>query len=98
MINYNDGEWHRHCGSVMPDGVHPESIVMVRMLDPGSAWNYGSDYARKWKWGDYGSDTIIAFRVVKEHKEPREFWIYEDIVYTTRPRIPGYIHVREVME
>lgn len=101
MINYNDGEWHRHTGCMIPEGLHYQSIVEIRTLNPHSEFHGASGIARGWSWLDWGGDTIIAFRVIKPYQEPREFWIDElDMTATQTPchASGSYIHVREVIE
>ena len=74
-VNYNDGEWHPAPRGKWP--VHPKSVVqwVLRSEMPGS------QHYRPWTpaTGEaevvMGEDSIIAFRVVKEHKEPREYWV-----------------------
>ena len=56
--------------------------------------------ARNFAWGANAS-KIIAFRVVKEYREPREWWIHpmRRIVADYDPgKDHGWIHVREVVE
>jgi hypothetical protein len=83
MTNYNDGKWHKWEAGSCP--VHPESIVSVLF-----AWNkdeiVSGEKARAWYWGDA---TLVAFRVVKEYKEPREWWVN---VY---PTSSGILHDTE---
>lgn len=97
MIDYNDGKWHGWNGGEMP--VHGDSIVEVSLLDQGTM--HGED-AIQWNWSTTPTSHIIAFRVTKEHKEPREFWVcpatdctFDDV---SDKFVSGYIHVREVIE
>lgn len=99
MTNYNDGKWHGWNGEVCP--VHPKSELEAVFLSPFFS---GADYrellASSLNWND--SDTpVVAFRVVKEYKEPREFWIFEnghgDLCVSEKWRQSG-IYVREVLE
>ena len=103
MKNYNDGNWHAHNGSCCP--VHPKSLI--------EAWYPTSnDTAELTLFRNVAADKTwvdrdFMFRVIKEHKEPREFWIEispggsicaihdtdrKDFSTTTA------IHVREVIE
>ena len=95
MTNYNDGKWHGWNGGECP--VHPESKVQV-MVFPVNC-NYGDmvDRAIDWSWDDRDA-PIIAFRVIKEHKEPREFWVDPERCIATEIYHSGFIHVREVLE
>lgn len=70
-VNYNDGKWQGWNGGDCP--LHPETVVEV-VLDNGSLVK--GEFASRWFW-DIDSTRIIAFRVIKEHKEPREFWIVD---------------------
>ena len=70
MTNYNDGKWHGWNGGECP--VHPESVVEVVTRSYGPQ-KETSDYFGWWH-GDH-INPILAFRVVKEHKEPREAYL-----------------------
>lgn len=90
----NDGKWHGWNGGECP--VHPESVVQV-MTYGGSS---GEATARDWDW-KCNLAPIIAFRVIKEYKGPREFWVFVNGHGDTR--VSGTwredaIHVREVIE
>lgn len=107
MTNYNDGKWHGWNGGDCP--VHPNTTVEF-VTDEG---RYGETRAGARFWTETLSDDAIrAFRVVKEHREPREFWIneYPGVVGSqahdskeTADAVAGEsrircIHVREVLE
>lgn len=69
--NYNDGKWHGWNGGECP--VHPETVVeyvyiseTVPILD--------DDAAKHIRWDKKYPHPVIAFRVIKEHLEPREWW------------------------
>lgn len=94
-VNYNDGKWHGWNGGECP--LHPETVVEVVSIhgsDGGCAKNMEP-------WGnERGASPVVAFRVIKEHREPRDFWIeVESGVATTRPDHSSffYTHVREVI-
>ena len=75
MTNYNDGKWHGWNGGECP--VHPESEVEGVYLDEDGKPDFRSpvrDDAAIFDWAWEYAFRLIAFRVVKEHKEPREFW------------------------
>lgn len=101
MTNYNDGKWHGWNGGECP--VHPETVVeVVYLYDDGGCNSVG--VSKKWYWGTEAM-PIIAFRVIKEHKEPREFWLCDRNAYKTRDMAKRFaygaseiIHVKEVME
>lgn len=107
MTNYNDGLWHGWNGGECP--VHPETVVDEIALRTGIS---SGRKARSIAWfmtEENCPNPIIAFRVIKEHKEPREFWIVNSYTYTTLKSAVTYaktfgfeqdeiIHVREVLE
>ena len=91
MTDYNDGKWHGWNGGECP--VHPESLVDVLHSANGILDE------RKAGITAWDSEYLIAFRVTKPYKEPREFWILEEgYVCTQKPKSTGWIHVREVIE
>ena len=110
MTNYNDGKWHGWNGGECP--VHPDTVVVVQLACDTRIDVEESGYADRaetLRWAHFGaSSDIIAFRVVKEHKEPREFWIvggangyclfgskdYAEVDARHKETTP--IHVREV--
>lgn len=69
MTNYNDGKWHGWDGGECP--VHPKTVVdamtMLVWLPCSVASSIGG-------WEMPHDNPIIAFRVVKEYREPRECW------------------------
>jgi hypothetical protein len=101
MVNYNDGNWHGWNGGECP--VHPETVVeyvwngshgLVSQTEK-AGWGIG--------WRSTGKYHMIAFRVIKEHREPREFWVAphpvkELGVISVDERHPNAIKVREVIE
>lgn len=101
MTDYNDGKWHRWNGEGMkPAGVHDKSWVEFiwhedrsnklgreRML---AGWN-SLDERPSWS-------NVLKFRVVREHKEPREFWVDPDRCIAVTQYHSGFILVREVLE
>lgn len=115
MSDYNDGEWHIWNGGECP--VHPRSVVQIQLADETrlqveaemtdcltGAGNHLWDHE-----SPIGANDIIAFRVLKEHREPREFWIVAATgdAWETEARAktvadglvdPTIIHVREVLE
>lgn len=109
MTNYNDGEWHGWNGGECP--VHPDSVVQTMIRSEiGKEWDDEEFKASGYRWnrcGDIGD--IIAFRVVKEHKEPREFWVRKITKFSLNGSVTGYRYqecsksdgdflVREVIE
>ena len=71
MTEYEVGKWYGWNGGECP--VHPETVVEVQFDTDRDV-----DKAKFWGWQHQhegtGSD-IIAFRIIKEHKEPREVWM-----------------------
>lgn len=103
MTNYNDGKWHVREGMKCP--VHPESVVECVYTEGGPAVTQSAIYF-SWR-------AITAFRVIKEHKEPREFWAFwsdekmdwlisdnENHARNYHPKTHRHpvLHVREVIE
>ena len=93
MTDYNDGKWHGWNGGECP--VHGDSHVeYVTLNEPGIS-DAGSL--------DWNTEIlpIIAFRVVKQHPEPREWWVvptaHRGLAYAPSTA-PGAILVREVLE
>lgn len=70
MINYNDGKWHGWNGGECP--VHPETEVEYIYLDELPYLNKVDAEDLDWACSA-GHLPLVAFRVVKEYKEPREF-------------------------
>lgn len=94
MTDYNDGKWHGWNGGECP--VHGDSHVeYVTLNEPGIS-DAGSL--------DWNTEIlpIIAFRVVKRHREPRELWFRQGILsaewHACRPEADGATLFREVLE
>ncbi len=98
MTNYNDGKWHGWNGGGCP--VHPKSRV-----DIAGSLGITNAIAGELLW----DDKIAAFRVVKEYREPREWWIGGSYICETKQEaikrtsnghslMSPIIHVREVLE
>ena len=107
MTNYNDGNWWGWNGGECP--VHPKTRVEVVYYEdaiPDPVW-LDQDAAGDFNWQ---SDTIIAFRVTREHREPREWWMSGGRVFdcakSAHQNIMGcgmddyaeVVHVREVLD
>ena len=96
MTNYNDGKWHGWNGGECPVCVH--SKVEIAWLE-----NSGDMFRRSGLAGDIAFlgnqfGRVIAFRVVKEHREPREYTIDPTGLYIWFSHEDGLIHVREVSQ
>lgn len=109
MTNYNDGKWHAHRTNETPEGLNLDTIVETYRVDMSTEylpegmgsvfqWHTSVDET-PWENPPYNMQ-ITAFRVVKEHKEPQEFWICpeDEGIYRHDPKTYGYIHVREVLD
>ena len=92
MTNYNYGKWHGWNGGECP--VHPKTVVEVLFGDGSGAGE--KENASSFGWMVH--PIPVAFRVVKEHKEPREFWVDPDRGQVVKSPRCGFIHVREVTE
>ena len=66
MTDYNDGKWHGWNGGARP--VHEKTHVDV--CDPVSAPRKNVSAGSDVYW-----PNVIAFRVIEEYREPREWWI-----------------------
>ena len=82
--NYNDGKWHGWNGGECP--VHPETLVRV-IFEDGSGPS-GPQTAGVWDWS--GLHPVV-FRVVKEYKEPKEFYSACGIYFSTKELAEGYV-------
>lgn len=72
MSVYEVGKWYGWNGDVCP--VHQKTEVEI-MLECGIK---GHGYAEGCAWhNQHPGSKIIAFRVIKEHREAREFWARE---------------------
>lgn len=104
-VNYNDGKWHGWNGGECP--VHMRSEVRVLWCsDDREEVRCGMAGNIAWLGNEYGN--VVAFRVIKEHKEPREFWLCvwnictkkeaaEKIRNEKHDGIMEIIHIREVI-
>ena len=108
MDEYKQDVWHGWNGGECP--VHPKTEVQAICRTRAGDWKpfiAGPRIAGQLNWGPYGETAypIIAFRVVKEYREPREWWIipgtvhapFSAIYYDTKPQV-GAVRVREVLD
>lgn len=102
MTNYNDGKWHGWDVGECP--VHEKSEVRVVFYNGDTTWTHYLFEVGDLPWNISGN-PIVAFRVVKEYKEPREFWIRGDLAFDSKVDAETWglsdfqiIHVREVLE
>lgn len=105
QVNYNDGLWHGWNGGECP--VHRDTIVEIVTSAPIGGLNEGMACRFVWDHADYLGNPLVAFRVIKEHREPREWWIgCNGFAYSVREAAEDSlkgtfvdpIHVREVLE
>lgn len=73
MTDYNDGKWHGWNGGKCP--VHPESVVDYIWFDEGDEAELCGTTKGRRADDAVGWCQVVKFRVTKEHKEPREFWV-----------------------
>lgn len=98
MTEYTkENHWYGWNGGECP--VHPETSLEVAFDDGNIA---AQRRAGDWGWvSGHGIRSIIAFRIIKLHREPREFWVFEnghgDLV-ASRTWRDRAIHVREVLQ
>jgi hypothetical protein len=74
MTDYNDGKWHGWNGGECP--VHPRSTVEPIWLEGRQGKGSLILEAERVSWGGK-FDVPVAFRVIKEHREPRKWWLIE---------------------
>lgn len=73
---YVEGQWYGWNGGECP--VHPETIVdVVAETSEGYGTLCDRDLACLWYWSSNDKYSIIAFRVVKHHVEPKVIWVNE---------------------
>ena len=110
MTNYNDGNWHAWHGGECP--VHPKSMVEgywrsdEKTVVGSAIYNRGYAYGLNFAWD--GETKLKLFRVVKEYREPREWWLVKNgssfLAYNSardaKTAYPGCtpIHVKEIIE
>lgn len=107
MTDYNDGNWHGWDGNERPVHELSEVDVVWRYHDSRDAIFHSGVKAGAITFAGDGHGRVVLFRVVKEHKEPREFWLgYNWVTYRTKKDAEDsygtpsgrVIHVREVLE
>ena len=77
MTDYNDGKWHDTTG-LLSWPVHGKSLVerVWSFTDDFGKSRYDFGLAAELQWASaYGKTDV--FRVIKAHREPREFWVNE---------------------
>lgn len=71
-VDYNDGQWHLWPGGECP--VHPQSTIQWM------AWGIATSCGGTIPAGEIIWAGVTAFRVIKQHKEPREWWVVPDLI------------------
>jgi hypothetical protein len=68
--DYNDGaiHWWGADKRYTPEGLHPETIVIVLDCINGGGFNQGRVSGFHWA-------GVSAFQVIKQHVEPRVWWV-----------------------
>jgi hypothetical protein len=93
-MKYEENVWYGWNGGECP--VHPFTVVEVRSWAGCSRTASASSIKT---WNDDGAQSQpVAFRVIKEHREPREWWVSPTCNDMSISPIVGYVHVREVIE
>ena len=91
--NYNDGLWYGWNGS-SECPVHPKTIISIQTKYGGV---FEGCIAADRDWGD--GCIIASFKVTKEYKSTREYWIDEKAGVVYYSKVYGdVVHVREVIE
>lgn len=78
MTDYNDGKWHGWNGGGCP--VNIQSRVEVIWQHTDGEIGLRSSIAGNIAFAGNQCGSVIAFRVTREHREPREFWVKIDAV------------------
>lgn len=104
MTNYNDGKWHGWNGGECP--LHPNTLVQTQFAAESriEAERGTARRAENFDWSGpekLPTSHITNFRVIKEYREPRDWWvcinIYGAISQCSRD-FPGSFLVREVID
>jgi hypothetical protein len=98
-MKYNTGEWYPFDKKRVP--VNKKSVVQVLTRYGGTSEEM---IASNVYWGS--TSEVIAFKIIKEHKEPREFWLVrnaDSVRYNVINQKPNFgwkeiIHVKEVKD
>ncbi|MEO9537234.1 MAG: hypothetical protein ABJL49_05525 [Parasphingorhabdus sp.] len=111
MTDYNDRCWHGWAKREKPplhDLTRIERVYINgagQIMDDSKSGSSASVGSTCWDNDLYPNSVILAFRVAKEHKEPREFWLIKDAGELAKvlPMKPigvwdEVVHVREVLE
>lgn len=100
MTDYRDGKIHGWNGGKCP--VHPNDEIEWWTRKDSSADMTGTAGIRSWGHFGLGAD-IIAFRVTKKYREPREVWVNEyrdglgDRTFKTREAAAAMLGVKPIL-
>ena len=96
MTNYNDGKWHGWNGGECPVDVDTIVEGMYLRNDMPAPESPVTDRAGHFDWEYEAANTLIAFRVVKEHREQKEYTIdpRKNIIWYSSE--DDLVHVKEV--
>ena len=88
MTNYNDGKWHGWNGGKCP--VHPNSEIEVLHAKNGILTSRSAGITA------LGIPDLVAFRVIKEHREPKKYTIdpRKNIIWYSSE--DDLVHVKEL--
>jgi len=95
MTDYNDGLWHGWNGGERP--VHPKTLVdAIFIREDGTIFRNSpiasaGATAGSWNWNATAKEgPLIAFRVVKPYREPREWWTVGAHMHDTKAKAEGF--------
>ena len=88
--DYNSGKWIGWNGGECP--VHPQSIVEAVWHDPrqNAAGMTGPRPAKVENGVKLAWSNVVRFRVVKEHREPRECWAYLTMMFDSLEKAEAF--------
>lgn len=84
--NYNDGNWWGWNGGECP--VHPKTVVEVLFDDGSGAKEINADTI---SW-NYPPAQPVAFRVIREHREPRVWWRVGKHLHETEEKAQAFLN------
>lgn len=108
MTDYNDGKWHGwNGGDMKPASVHEETVIDYVWFDECDERELCGTRKNVRASAGVGWSQVVKFRVIKEHKEPRECLVNFETMqfrFSTGPLNDakyldaGYVYAREVIE
>lgn len=88
--NYNDGNWHGWNGGECPVDVDTIVEGMYLRGDMPAPESPVTDRAGHFDWEYEAANTLIAFRVIKEHREPRAIWVLGQHNFDTEEKATAF--------